>query len=87
MHTLQPSKWAYLTFIKRLPFRDKSKPKWENIFGQEFTEGEWADINICANQCTIYRNKGQNVPIQNNPPLSGDKFIFNKGENKRFRPL
>ena len=53
LHTPQPSKWAYLTFIKRLPFRDKSKPKWENIFGQDFTEGEWADINICANQCTI----------------------------------
>ena len=53
VHTPQPSKWAYLTFIKRLPFRDKSKQKWENTLGLVFTEGEWADINICANQCTI----------------------------------
>jgi hypothetical protein len=53
LQTPKPSQWAYSTFIKRIPFRDKSKEKWEDILQTQFTDGDWSDINQRAYQCTI----------------------------------
>ncbi len=53
LQAFKPSNWAYGRLIKRLPYRDKYKGKWENIFETEITQGEWEEIHVRAHQCTI----------------------------------
>jgi hypothetical protein len=53
IQTPKPSNWAYGRLIKRLPYRDKSKEKWENVLQVQLTEQEWKDTNVCAFKCTL----------------------------------
>ena len=52
-HSPNPSNWAYGRLMKKLPYRDKQKDKWDTILQCTITQAEWREINLCANHCTV----------------------------------